>query len=441
MQKGPKPTLAGVNTRVRKRNIVHAFAPDQFKSILRDIVSRTHSNTDEFFREISQKEEQLDFHRYSTQFFDLLLCGGCGAGEGKLQQGTSPHSFSFFAAGPASVTDPTARGIRNEYIELVKQSLRRKPFLDAPLDQVVSNLLEAFVSFPEDFQRMTSILIGTLLARKVIPGKDLAPLLGNANTITSGAALRMLTEIFQTVLQESNLATLMQLLLDSGLLPRLLFFMPPAKQSQEGFEQHFTQAGMSEFVEQVRRRQSRDLTAQTKATLIDLIRQGKPVEEIVTRMQSLRHEGQMDDTQTMFLVWDAILGAIEWSSRSQQVAEQAQRQLTQWAPLLKPFVVNERAQADMMVRLQNHCYDDARCVKSFLPFVRILYDADVIEEDAIMYWYRTGSSLRGRSVFQTQLEPMIKWLETAEEEDDDDDDEGEEEEEAPAKPASKPAAK
>ncbi|KAJ4456320.1 putative eIF5-mimic protein [Paratrimastix pyriformis] len=350
--KTPKPTLAGVRGRIRKRNIVHAFDPDQFRAVLTDILARTHSNIDEFFREISLKEEQLDFYRYSTQFFDLLLMGGTGAGEGKLQQGASPLQTSFFGVGAGPFTDPALRAARSEYIELVRQSLRRKPFLERPLDQIVSNLLEAFVSFPEEMQHQTAMLIAVLLARRVIPAKDLIPLLGNDASINNGAVLRMLTEIFQVIVAESNLETLMKIVTDSGLLNRLVEFMPATRRTPEEFSAHFTQAGLPEFVEQVRRRQSRDQTAQIRATLIGLIKEGTPVEEISARMQSLRREAQLTDSVAMTLVYDAIFLAIDWSSRSQQAAEQAQRQLTQFAELLKPVVTTVQLQSELMIKLR-----------------------------------------------------------------------------------------
>jgi len=69
-------------------------------------------------------------------------------------------------------------------------------------------------------------------------------LLNNDNIIASGAALRMLTKIFQTIVQESNLETLMRILLDAQLLGRLSRFFPPTQRSQEDVERHFTAAGM-----------------------------------------------------------------------------------------------------------------------------------------------------------------------------------------------------
>ena len=55
----------------------------------------------------------------------------------------------------------------------------------------------------------------------------------------------------------------------------------------------------------------------------------------------------------------------------------------------------------------------------FKDIVRFLYDQDIIAEDTILWWAKKGSHPKGRSVFQRDMEPFLKWLEEAEEEDED----------------------
>ena len=66
--------------------------------------------------------------------------------------------------------------------------------------------------------------------------------------------------------------------------------------------------------------------------------------------------------------------------------------------------------------LQVYCYEDSKLLKLFSQILRILYDADVLGEDAILFWYKRGSHPKGRNVFLHDVEPFIKWLEEAEEE-------------------------
>jgi hypothetical protein len=41
--------------------------------------------------------------------------------------------------------------------------------------------------------------------------------------------------------------------------------------------------------------------------------------------------------------------------------------------------------------------------------VKILYDADVIGEDAVRLWYTKGSNPKGRNVFLKDMEAFMKW--------------------------------
>ncbi len=67
-----------------------------------------------------------------------------------------------------------------------------------------------------------------------------------------------------------------------------------------------------------------------------------------------------------------------------------------------------------------YCYEDSKLLKLFSDILRILYNNEVVGEDTIMWCYKKGSSPKGRSVFLRDVEPVIKWLEEAEEEEGDD---------------------
>ena len=41
--------------------------------------------------------------------------------------------------------------------------------------------------------------------------------------------------------------------------------------------------------------------------------------------------------------------------------------------------------------MQVYCYEDSKLLKLFSNVVRILYDADIVGEDTIKFWYKKGS--------------------------------------------------
>lgn len=62
------------------------------------------------------------------------------------------------------------------------------------------------------------------------------------------------------------------------------------------------------------------------------------------------------------------------------------------------------------------CYEDSRLLKLFADIVKVLYDVDVVGEDTIKFFYTKGSNPKGRNVFLKDIEPLVKWLDEAEEE-------------------------
>jgi eIF4-gamma/eIF5/eIF2-epsilon len=44
-----------------------------------------------------------------------------------------------------------------------------------------------------------------------------------------------------------------------------------------------------------------------------------------------------------------------------------------------------------VVRGQVYCYEDPKLLKLFSAVIRILYDADILDEDTIKFWYKKGS--------------------------------------------------
>jgi len=67
-------------------------------------------------------------------------------------------------------------------------------------------------------------------------------------------------------------------------------------------------------------------------------------------------------------------------------------------------------------------------LKLFQKIVMLLYKVDVIGEDTIIKWFKSGHSSKGKSVFLAQMEKMVEWLQSAEEESSEEEDDDEEEE-------------
>jgi translation initiation factor eIF-2B subunit epsilon len=72
-----------------------------------------------------------------------------------------------------------------------------------------------------------------------------------------------------------------------------------------------------------------------------------------------------------------------------------------------------------------YCADREQLHKLFIPALRLLYDDDVVEEDAIFKWYSSDRSKQlgpSSSMLRDKASVVIRWLQEAEEEDSDEED-------------------
>jgi hypothetical protein len=115
------PTLTGFRKNQRKRNIVKALNPAQFKEILIGVLSQG-LDSQTVFSLVDQNEDELDFSRYKEYFFDSFFSGGIGVCVGKIDATATPYKDSFF--GLQKENPPDIRKKQKEIIDLLIQFLR-----------------------------------------------------------------------------------------------------------------------------------------------------------------------------------------------------------------------------------------------------------------------------------------------------------------------------
>ncbi|KAI8066716.1 nucleotide-diphospho-sugar transferase [Gongronella butleri] len=99
-----------------------------------------------------------------------------------------------------------------------------------------------------------------------------------------------------------------------------------------------------------------------------------------------------------------------------------------WGPLIGKVVHKMEDQVHALTLLQKHCATNAALGKLFLSSLQILYNIDVIEEDAVMTWYSTSASKDGSAEelkLRERATKFIEWLNEAEEESEEDSDDDE----------------
>jgi len=97
------------------------------------------------------------------------------------------------------------------------------------------------------------------------------------------------------------------------------------------------------------------------------------------------------------------------------------------AEILAAFASNPKSELALLQKIQIYCHEDTRLMKHFRLIVKILYEEDIVSENAIFYWYEQGAKTQGKGLFLKQMEPLVNWLRTVESESEEDEEDGDEE--------------
>ena len=101
--------------------------------------------------------------------------------------------------------------------------------------------------------------------------------------------------------------------------------------------------------------------------------------------------------------------------------------LQEWGNLLQRFLKNEDDQVELLLTFEEYCSDDgifhaengSMCANAFCQVLQLLYDADIISEEAILAWAEEkGNAEESDKVFLEKAKPFLSWLEEADSESD-----------------------
>ncbi|GAB4817985.1 hypothetical protein N2152v2_005031 [Parachlorella kessleri] len=226
---------------------------------------------------------------------------------------------------------------------------------------------------------------------------------------------------------------LVELLRKGRVESRLLDFFPPQKRTWEEFEEHFKAAtgqqqlaaGQQQLVEYTKRKlydqHCQELRVGVKAMLDP--EEPQTPQALVDYVKARKADWALQDPDIVKFVFLGLVDSVldtAGAKNTQQVQLAVLKQIRAYEKVLGTFCTSARLEAHLLSSMQVICYEDSRLLKLFAEIARVLYDTDVVGEDTIRYWYTKGSNPKGRNVFLKNMEPLMKWLDEAEEEEEDD---------------------
>lgn len=405
----------------RKRNIVIPHDPQSFADAVIEIIGECSESEDiEQTLDAATKaldSAELDFNRYGDTLFEVIFAGARLSSGGVAAEGKS-LPFNILAC-------PADRTAIIPFIKWFQSLIRRKPFLVKALEDTIIKFILSLEFYDAEQRKKIAIAMARCFSLKVgvLPDRILPAALED-RLVARGTIATFITDFFADYLATDSVEGLIDLLRKSRLQDRMLEFFPQQKQNWNDFEDHFKAAGLSDFVEYYKRKLYDTHCQDLKDIVKDAVATDPPipVTDVIATIKGKKEENQLADADVVKFVYLGIVGGVLDSSsgkNTQQVHFSVLKTLKAYHKALLAVCTSARLEATLMVTIQVTCYEDSRLLKLFADIIKIMYDVDVLGEDTIRFWYTKGSNPKGRNVFTKDLEPLIEWLDEAEEEEDD----------------------
>ncbi|KAL3516208.1 hypothetical protein ACH5RR_023110, partial [Cinchona calisaya] len=107
-------------------------------------------------------------------------------------------------------------------------------------------------------------------------------------------------------------------------------------------------------------------------------------------------------------------------SSSNDLVKNATNVITKWKKLLKYYLPSMDEEIEVILKFEEMCFESTKeYSKVFVQILHLLYDKDIIQEEAILNWAseKEGADENDK-LFVNQAENLIKWLNEASEEED-----------------------
>lgn len=414
-QKAEKPTLSG--TRIRQRKGVAKsqakFEPEDFRDQLLKFLDGVPENDwDGLLSALDKAGNTLDYRKYSDQFFEIFFTGGLLAPGGSYLDEDVPLSkHSVFAAKAADVEHI------KPIIVTLEKLIRRFKFLQKPLEETNLSGLIQYTSRYAVEERQKLAVATALLIQMGLVNANVLLTLQKDHLVKDDVALHFIDICFRAFLAEQNVDALGSALRKGGVKEPLLFF-PLTRRSQPGLVgSHFRTAGLPQVADYFQKRavkETRDHALNRIKTMRGATVDEKEVasdEDLVDFFKDTRERNGLAHEDYVSIVWEALLSVVIWDENAEKHDVQTLKEVKAFAPILEPFCSNPKSEIALINTIQVNCHEDSRMTRAFPNILKVLYNDDVISDQAIIYWAQKGAKPQGKAHFLKITEPLIKFLE------------------------------
>ncbi|KAJ8760715.1 hypothetical protein K2173_017784 [Erythroxylum novogranatense] len=161
---------------------------------------------------------------------------------------------------------------------------------------------------------------------------------------------------------------------------------------------------------------------EVEATFLRAVHENIRVEDLILEMNSLRLSYNMTSADAAGAIFYAMMKMVLETQHSSpaELLKNVPKVVSKWRDLLKFYAKEIDDQIEVILKFEEMCLESAKeFSSSFVQILHLLYDKDVVEEDAILRWAdEKKDAEESDKVFVKQSEKFIQWLREASEEED-----------------------
>ncbi|KAI7864603.1 nucleotide-diphospho-sugar transferase [Spinellus fusiger] len=169
-------------------------------------------------------------------------------------------------------------------------------------------------------------------------------------------------------------------------------------------------------------KQSADFKNEIAQTIVRSLVENHGVDTAALEITGLRMSSNGTYTQVREVLVPALMDHLDMNNPVSSMKSV----FAKWGALITKVTHGLEDQAHIIQMLQVHCASQEAHSKLFLGALQLLYNADVIEEEAVMMWYTSEASKSGTAAEKKLREKstvFVEWLNEAEEESEEDSEE------------------
>ncbi|KAL7415507.1 hypothetical protein BDY24DRAFT_349433 [Mrakia frigida] len=424
-----KPSLTGVRIKQRKgvAKATAKFEPEVFRdALLSHLLPIPPTQYDLIATKLITAGSTLEFLKYSDALFEIVFVGGILQPGGSYVEDGKTERSPFAIIGGKDEIEGTAvaegadqKDILAEVtqkVEVMKKVIQRYKYLQKPLEQnVLPALLQYIIKWTPLQREKVADAAAMLIAQGFATGECLLALTKD-HLVKDSISLSFLTHFIRAYLTFQNMEHLSRLLRSS--FKDIILVFPQSKRTRAALDAHFKAEGLPQVAEWYGKRQTvlvkEELTRwMTQACEEDEFTE-EWVENALGHVATQQVENSLPTSDVLSISWNALMASFDWAGRSDQFAK-----IKTFFPVLAPFAKKPLEQVNLLQIVQVYCYDEQKAMKSFPSLVRILWEADLVSDNALIYWFDKGAKPQGKEYFVKSVQALYDHV--TEESDDEED--------------------